>query len=97
MYALSPGTRALSKNLNGQHVIQHCLARFSDEDNRVMILFFLVIFVSCCNFRLLISISASVSFSWNYFFLLLCACLVVFVVLVTVLHSLSKQVFKSCG
>uniref|UniRef100_A0A2N9J1H0 PUM-HD domain-containing protein n=1 Tax=Fagus sylvatica TaxID=28930 RepID=A0A2N9J1H0_FAGSY len=33
--SIGPGTRALSKNLNGQHVIQHCLARFSDEDNRL--------------------------------------------------------------
>ncbi|KAM3710265.1 hypothetical protein ACB098_01G017300 [Castanea mollissima] len=33
MYALSPGTLALSKDLNGQHVIQHCLMHFSDEDN----------------------------------------------------------------
>ncbi|KAK7852903.1 putative pumilio like protein 8 [Quercus suber] len=33
MYALSPGTLALCKDLNGQHVIQHCLMHFSDEDN----------------------------------------------------------------
>ncbi|GAV84527.1 PUF domain-containing protein [Cephalotus follicularis] len=37
MSALSPGAVALTKDMNGHHVIQHCLKHFSQEDNRYLL------------------------------------------------------------
>ncbi|KAJ4836228.1 hypothetical protein Tsubulata_023849 [Turnera subulata] len=34
MSALSPGAVALTKEVNGHHIIQHCLKHFSEEDNK---------------------------------------------------------------
>ncbi|XP_042492994.1 putative pumilio homolog 8, chloroplastic [Macadamia integrifolia] len=36
MLALRPGTVILTKDANGHHVIQHCLQRFSNEDNKYL-------------------------------------------------------------
>ncbi|KAK3231270.1 hypothetical protein Dsin_003151 [Dipteronia sinensis] len=35
--ALSTGAVALTKDMNGHHVIQHCLKYFSDEDNKYLL------------------------------------------------------------
>ncbi|XP_022772227.1 pumilio homolog 12-like [Durio zibethinus] len=35
--ALSPGTVALTKDMNGHRVIQHCLKNFSEEDNKYLL------------------------------------------------------------
>ncbi|KAJ4967198.1 hypothetical protein NE237_019047 [Protea cynaroides] len=37
MLALRPGTVILSKDGNGHHVIQHCLQRFSNENNKYLL------------------------------------------------------------
>ncbi|XP_043709057.1 pumilio homolog 12-like [Telopea speciosissima] len=37
MMALRPGTVILSKDVNGHHVIQNCLQRFSHEDNKYLL------------------------------------------------------------
>ncbi|KAK9270326.1 hypothetical protein L1049_025904 [Liquidambar formosana] len=37
MSALSPGAVALTKDMNGHHVIQHCLKHFSNEDNKYLL------------------------------------------------------------
>ncbi|KDP41654.1 hypothetical protein JCGZ_16061 [Jatropha curcas] len=37
MSALSPGAVALAKDMNGHHVIKHCLEHFSDEDNKYLL------------------------------------------------------------
>ncbi|KAJ4962609.1 hypothetical protein NE237_022548 [Protea cynaroides] len=37
MLALRPGTVILTKDVNGHHVIQHCLQRFSNEDNKYLL------------------------------------------------------------
>ncbi|XP_043713189.1 putative pumilio homolog 8, chloroplastic [Telopea speciosissima] len=36
LLALRPGTVILTKDVNGHHVIQHCLQRFSNEDNKYL-------------------------------------------------------------
>ncbi|KAM7266243.1 hypothetical protein ACFE04_004140 [Oxalis oulophora] len=35
--AISPGAVALAKDMNGHHVIQHCLKKFSHEDNKFLL------------------------------------------------------------
>ncbi|PQQ06199.1 pumilio homolog 12 [Prunus yedoensis var. nudiflora] len=45
MRALSPGVVALSKNSNGQHVIEHCLEHFSVQDNEYLLH---VVANNCC-------------------------------------------------
>ncbi|CAL8996265.1 unnamed protein product [Prunus brigantina] len=45
MRALSPGVVALSKNSNGQHVIEHCLEHFSVQDNEHLLH---VVANNCC-------------------------------------------------
>ncbi|OIW15630.1 hypothetical protein TanjilG_08206 [Lupinus angustifolius] len=37
MSALSPGAVALTKDINGIHVVEHCLKHFSNEDNRYLL------------------------------------------------------------
>ncbi|XVE55809.1 hypothetical protein DITRI_Ditri03aG0186900 [Diplodiscus trichospermus] len=37
MSALSPGSVALTKDINGHRVIQYCLKNFSDEDNKYLL------------------------------------------------------------
>ncbi|KAK7291075.1 hypothetical protein RIF29_05951 [Crotalaria pallida] len=37
MKALSPGTVALTKDINGLHVVEHCLRYFSSEDNKFLL------------------------------------------------------------
>ncbi|KAJ9186803.1 hypothetical protein P3X46_002336 [Hevea brasiliensis] len=37
MSALGPGAVALAKDMNGHHVIKHCLEHFSDEDNKYLL------------------------------------------------------------
>ncbi|KAM2376924.1 hypothetical protein ACFX1X_043609 [Malus domestica] len=44
MGALSPAAAVLSKNNNGQHVIEQCLENFSEEDNRGLLL---VVAINC--------------------------------------------------
>lgn len=101
MYALSPGTLALSKDLNGQHVIQHCLMHFSDEDNMVMIRFVCQYFYYAAIWGywewLYNHVNFSICFIQLELLYLPTMCLLVFVAFVTILHSPSKQVFKFDG
>lgn len=71
MRALSPGVVALSKNSNGQHVIEHCLEHFSVQDNEVCSLLFrrfaiIRIFCSCCIWSWCFASSAHVIFMMSY-------------------------------
>lgn len=71
MRALSPGVVALSKNSNGQHVIEHCLEHFSVQDNEVCSLLFrrfaiIRIFCSCCIWSRCFASSAHVIFMMSY-------------------------------
>lgn len=43
--ALEPGFLALIKDLNGNHVVQHCLEYLSEEDNMVWLLPFSSIYL----------------------------------------------------